>query len=95
MGRKRKVYTDKFKYQAIREALKAGANRAEVAAKFGVAPSCLCEWVDLFIDGKFETDEQKKLKQQIAELEHKNELMLRQLGMKQLEIDLLKKNDTL
>ena len=94
MGRKRKVYTDSFKYQAIREALKAGANRAEVAAKYGVAPSCLSEWIELFIDCKFETEEQKRLKRQIEDLQQKNELMLRQLGMKQLEIDLLKKNET-
>ena len=93
MGRQRKHYTDKFKYEAVKEALKAGANRAEVAVKYNVSPSCLSEWVDLFIEGKFETEEQKAMKQRIAELEAKNELMLRELGKKQLEIDLLKKNE--
>ena len=91
MGRQRKHYTDKFKYEAVKEALKAGANRAEIAVKYNVSPSCLSEWVESFIEGKFETEEQKSMRQKIAELEAKNELMLKELGKKQLEIDLLKK----
>ena len=75
----------------MKEALKAEANRAEIAVKYNVSPSCLSEWVESFIEGKFETEEQKSMRQKIAELEAKNELMLKELGKKQLEIDLLKK----
>ena len=61
--------------------------------KYNVSPSCLSEWVESFIEGKFETEEQKSMRQKIADLEAKNELMLKELGKKQLEIDLLKKNE--
>lgn len=91
MGRQRKHYTDKFKYEAVKEALKAGANRAEVAVKYNVSPSCLSEWVENFIEGKFETEEQKALKAEMQKLREQNELILKELGKKQLEIDLLKK----
>jgi transposase-like protein len=37
MGRQRKHYTDKFIYESVKEALKAGANRAEVAVKYNVS----------------------------------------------------------
>ena len=33
MGRKRKAYPDKFKIDAVREALHSGADRTEVAIK--------------------------------------------------------------
>ena len=59
--------------------------------KYNVSPSCLSEWVESFIEGKLETEEQKSMRQKIAELEAKNEQMLKELGKKQLEIDLLKK----
>lgn len=93
MGRKRKVYSDKFKCEVVREALKAESKQAEVAVKHDVSPSTLNEWIQLFIDGKLETEEQRSLKEKISQLEEKNEMMLKELGKKQLEIDLLKKNE--
>ncbi len=57
MGRKRKDFTDKFKIEVAKEALKKRAKEAEVAAKYNIAPSTLCEWMELFLEGKLETDE--------------------------------------
>ena len=95
MGRKRKVYQDKFKIDAVREALHSGADRKEVAIKYNIAQSTLSEWITMFLEGKILTDEQKALEEKIAILEKQQEIILMELGKKQLEIDLLKKNGNL
>ncbi len=94
MGRKRKVYTDKFKLSVAKEALKSGANRAEVAAKHSIAPSTLSEWIDQFLDGKLETDEQRELRASYEKLKEQHAITLMELGRKQLEVELLKKNES-
>lgn len=91
MGRKRKDFSDKFKIEVAKEALKKRAKEAEVAAKYNIAPSTLCEWMDLFLEGKLETDEQKALREENEKLRAKQAEMLASLGKKQLEVDLLKK----
>ena len=91
MGRKRKVYQDKFKIDAVREALHSGADHTEVAIKYNIAQSTLSEWITMFLEGKILTDEQKALEEKIAILEKQQEIILMELGKKQLEIDLLKK----
>lgn len=95
MGRKRKAYPDKFKIDAVREALQGGAGRTEVAIKHNIAQSTLSEWITMFLEGKILTDEQKALEEKIAVLEKQQETILMELGKKQLEIDLLKKNGSL
>lgn len=95
MGRKRKAYQDKFKIDAVREALHSGADRTEVAIKYNIAQSTLSEWITMFLEGKILTDEQKALEEKIAILEKQQEIILMELGKKQLEIDLLKKNGNL
>ena len=95
MGRKRKAYTDNYKIDAVKEALHNGADRAEVAIKYNIAQSTLSEWIAMFLDGKILTDEQKALEEKIAVREKQQETMLMELGKKQLEIDLLKKNGIL
>ena len=55
MGRKRKDFSDKFKIEVAKEALKKRAKETEVAAKYNIAPSTLSEWMELFLDGKLET----------------------------------------
>ena len=95
MGRKRKAYQDKFKIDAVREALHSGTDRTEVAIKYNIAQSTLSEWITMFLEGKILTDEQKALEEKIAILEKQQEIILMELGKKQLEIDLLKKNGNL
>lgn len=95
MGRKRKAYQDKFKIDAVREALHSEADRTEVAIKYNIAQSTLSEWITMFLEGKILTDEQKALEEKIAILEKQQEIILMELGKKQLEIDLLKKNGNL
>ena len=51
MGRKRKAYPDKFKIDAVREALHSGADRTEVAIKYNIAQSTLSEWITMFLEG--------------------------------------------
>ena len=41
MGRKRKDFSDKFKIEVAKEALKKRAKETEVAAKYNIAPSTL------------------------------------------------------
>ena len=91
MGRKKKDFTDKFKIEVAKEALKKRAKESEVAAKYNIAPSTLTEWMNLFLEGKLETEEQKALRQDNERLRVQQEEMLASLGKKQLEVDLLKK----
>ena len=91
MERKKKDFTDKFKIEVAKEALKKRAKESEVAAKYNIAPSTLTEWMSLFLDGKLETEEQKALRQDNERLRVQQEEMLASLGKKQLEVDLLKK----
>lgn len=93
MGRQRKTYTEKFKIDAVREALKNGVKREDIAIKNNIAQSTLSEWIEMFLEGKILTEEQKALEERIAELEKQQEVMYMQLGKKQLEIDLLKKKE--
>jgi transposase-like protein len=95
MGRKRKTYPDHFKIDAVKEALQSGVDRSEVAIKYNIAQSTLSEWIAMFLDGKILTDEQKALEDKIAVLEKQQETILMELGKKQLEIELLKKNGSL
>ena len=48
--------------------------------------------MDLFLEGKLETDEQKALREENEKLRAKQAEMLASLGKKQLEVDLLKKS---
>ena len=41
MGRKRTDFSDRFKIEVAKEALKKRAKEAEVAAKYNIAPSTL------------------------------------------------------
>lgn len=91
MGRQRKNFTDKFKIEVAKEALKKRAKEAEIAAKYNIAPSTLSEWMEQFLEGKLETEEQKALREENERLRTKQEEMLASLGKKQLEVELLKK----
>lgn len=91
MGRKRKGYSDSFKIEVAKEGLNRKNKESEVAARYNIAPSTLTEWIQQFLDGKLETEEQKKLRKENEELRAKQEEMLSSLGKKQLEVDLLKK----
>ena len=51
MGRKRKEYSDKFKIEVAKEALKTKAKEAEVATKCNIAPSTLFD-MDGSISGR-------------------------------------------
>ena len=93
MGRKRKLYTDKFKLDVVRESLRASEKQAEIAVKHDISPGTLSEWIQLFIDGKLETEEVRQLKEKNASLEEEKDMALKELGKKQLEIELLKKNE--
>lgn len=45
MGRKRKDFSDKFKIEVARKALKKREKEAEVAVKYNIAPGTLSEWM--------------------------------------------------
>ena len=45
MVRKRKDFSDKFKIEVARKALKKRAKEAEVAVKYNIAPDTLSEWM--------------------------------------------------
>ena len=71
MEKKRKLYTDKFKLDVVREALRASEKQAEIAVKHDISPGTLSEWIQLFIDGKLETEEVRQLKEKNPVLKKK------------------------
>ena len=71
MERKRKLYTDKFKLDVVREALRASEKQAEIAVKHDISPGTLSEWIQLFIDGRLETEEVRQLKEKNPVLKKK------------------------
>jgi len=93
MGRKRKHYGDEFKISVVKEALQENTKDAEIAAKYDISPSTLCEWKRGFLDGEFKTKEEKKLQKLMEELQEQNRTLLQALGKKDLEIELLKKKE--
>ncbi len=71
--------------------MKASEKQAEIAVKHDISPGTLSELIQLFIDGKPETEEQKQLKEKIASIEKEKDMALKELGKKQQEIN-CKKN---
>ncbi len=69
----------------------ASEKQAEIAVKHDISPGTLSELIQLFIDGKPETEEQKQLKEKIARIEKEKDMVLKELGKKQPEIELQKK----
>lgn len=90
MGRQRKTYSEGFKRKVIIDALKSNGNYAEVGSKHDVAPSLVYTWVKDFESGR-ESREVNKLKKNLEELLEQNEVLTKELGKKQLEVELLKK----
>ena len=90
MGIQRKRYTDSFKHKVVVDALTSGKTMVGVAAENSIAPSLVTEWKDAFIKG----EESKELKKTHKELEEKNktiETLMKKIGEKELEVELLKK----
>ncbi len=90
MGRQRKRYSDSFKHQVVVEALTSGKTMAEVAAENSIAPSLVTEWKDAFIKGE-ESKELKKAHKEIEENKKTIETLMKKIGEKELEVELLKK----
>ncbi len=59
MGRKRTYFSDKFKIEVTEKAPKKRSKETVVAAKYNIFPSSFPEWMELFLEGKHETGEQK------------------------------------
>jgi len=93
MGRNRKRYTDDMKISIAQEALRAKDKDAEIASKKGIAPSTLCEWKEALLNGDLKTQKEKGQQARIEELEVQNKALKETLGSKELELELLKKND--
>ncbi len=64
--------------------MRASEKQAEIAVKHDISPGTLSEWIQLFIDGKPETEEQ--LKEKIVRIEEEKDMALKELGKKQQEI---------
>ena len=90
MGRNKKTYTDEFKLKCIKDLLD-GKAFSEVCSSNNVAPSTLSDWKKAILLNGFGNKEVKRLQKLQEETEEKLAAAKTIIGQKELEIDLLKK----
>lgn len=90
MGRNRKPYTDEFRKKCIQE-LMEGKTASEVCADNSISPSTLSDWKKTFLDNGFDSEELKKIQKLQQETEAQLEAANLLIRQKELEIELLKK----
>ena len=90
MGRNKKTYTDEFKVKCIKEFLD-GKSFSEVCSSNNVSPSTLSDWKKAILLNGFGNKEVKRLQRLQEETEEKLAAAKAIIGQKELEIDLLKK----
>ena len=90
MGRNKKTYTDEFKLNCIKELLD-GKAFSEVCSSNNVAPSTLSDWKKAILLNGFGNKEAKRFQKLHEEAEEKLAAAKAIIGQKELEIDLLKK----
>ena len=91
MGRNKKTYTDEFKLKCIKE-LPDGKAFSEVCSSNNVAPSTLSDWKKAILLNGFGNKEAKRFQKLHEEAEEKLAAAKAIIGQKELEIDLLKKD---
>ena len=90
MGRNRKTYTDEFRKKCIQE-LMEGKTASEVCADNSISPSTLSDWKKSFLDNGFDNEELKMIQKRQRDAEAKLEAAKLLIRQKELEIELLKK----
>ena len=90
MGRNKKTYTEEFKKKCIKELL-YGKPASEVCAGNSISPSTLFDWKRTFLDNGFCNKEIKKIQKLQQETQAQLEAAKLLIGQKELEIELLKK----
>ena len=90
MGRNKKTYTEEFKKKCIKELLD-GKPASEVCAGNSISPSTLFDWKRAFLDNGFCNKEIKKIQKLQQEIQAQLEAAKLLIGQKELEIELLKK----
>ena len=90
MGKQRKTYSESFKRKVAIDGIRMNGNFAEVAAKYDITPSMAYNWCVDLENGK-DTREMKQLRRKLEEAQTQLDLMAKEIGKKQLEVELLKK----
>ena len=90
MGRNKKTYTEEFKKKCIKELLD-GKPASEVCADNSISPSTLSDWKKAILENGFGSKELKKAQKLQQETEARLEAAKLLIGQKELEIELLKK----
>ncbi len=90
MGKQRKTYSESFKRKVAIDGIRMNGNFAEVAAKYDITPSMAYNWCIDLENGK-DTREMKQLRRKLEEAQTQLDLMAKEIGKKQLEVELLKK----
>lgn len=89
MGRNKKTYTDRFRIKCLSD-LMDGKSLGEVAAANDVAVSTLSDWKNAFKDGRMYSDNKAERKEK-EEYREKYLKAVEVIGKKEMEIELLKK----
>ena len=85
MRRKRRVYTDEFKLEAVKFVVEEGLTKAETARRLGVGQDTLGKWVKRYLKSREEPEnsglsekeekELKRLRKEIRELKMEREIL--------------------
>ena len=85
MRRKRRVYTDEFKLEAVKFVVEEGLTKAETARRLGVGQDTLGKWVKGYLKSREEPEnsglsekeekELKRLRKEIRELKMEREIL--------------------
>ena len=89
MGKNKKTYTDKFRIKSLTEMMD-GKSLGEVAAAQMSATSTLSDWKKAFSEGKIYSDSNRDRKEK-KEYKEKYLKAIEVIGKKEMEIELLKK----
>lgn len=90
MGRNKKTYTDEFKMKCIGQLLD-GKAFSDVCASNSIAPSTLSDWKKAVLKSGFGSKELKNARKERDEIQAQLEAARSLIGKKELEIELLKK----
>lgn len=90
MGRNKKTYTEEFKMKCIGQLLD-GKSFSEVCASNSVAPSTLSDWKKAILTNGFGSKELRNARKERDAIKAQLDAARNLIGKKELEIELLKK----
>ena len=91
MSKNRRVFSDKFKFKVVLEAIKGTRQISEIASEFEIQPNQIINWKKQFLDNGEKVFSTKK-NDEVTTLENEKNDLFKKVGEQTVQIDWLKKN---